>query len=85
MIAGPCPWVCPSSLTAAVNVRRLRKQAGWSQSRLAREAGMSKCMVCALEAGHRNFTLAVLERMAGVLEATVHGLLTPPAGGGEGG
>ena len=77
-MTAPNPVVCASSLIAAGNVRRLRDRAGWSQHRLAGEAGMSACMVNFLEAGQRNFTLPMLERVAALGE-TAAGLL---AGGG---
>jgi transcriptional regulator with XRE-family HTH domain len=66
---------CAASLTAADRVRRLRKARGWNQDDLAREAGLSRCMMSFLEAGRRNFTLPMLERVAGALETTPAALL----------
>jgi len=74
-VTAPNPVVCASSLIAAGNVRRLRDRAGWSQHRLAGEAGMSACMVNFLEAGQRNFTLPMLERVAAALGTSASALL----------
>jgi transcriptional regulator with XRE-family HTH domain len=67
---------CAASLTAAAKVRELREKAGWTQRRLAEEAGMSAGMVCLLEAGYRNFTLSALERVAGALGTDAAALLS---------
>jgi transcriptional regulator with XRE-family HTH domain len=45
-------------------VRELREQRGWSQSQLARKAGMTQSAVARFEAGGTVPTLAVLERLA---------------------
>ena len=46
------------------SVRELRERHGWSQSRLARESGMTQSAVARFEAGGTVPTLAVLERLA---------------------
>lgn len=73
--------VCATSLAAAARARVLRKEAGWSQQRLAETAGMSPCMVSMLEGGRRNFTLPALERVAAALGTDVAALLAGGAGG----
>ena len=49
------------------SVRQLREQQGWSQSELAREAGMTQSAVARFEAGGTVPTLPVLERLARAL------------------
>ncbi|WP_433347794.1 helix-turn-helix domain-containing protein [Micromonospora sp. CA-111912] len=48
-------------------VRQLREQNGWSQTHLARVAGMTQSAVARFEAGGTVPTLAVLERLARAL------------------
>jgi transcriptional regulator with XRE-family HTH domain len=67
--------VCATSLAAARRVRLLRRERGWSQDRLAVEAGLSHCMMSFLENGRRNWTLPMLERVAVALDTTPAGLL----------
>lgn len=43
-----------------------RKQAGLSQIETARQAGISKQLMCDIEAGRRNATPAVLKKLAEV-------------------
>jgi transcriptional regulator with XRE-family HTH domain len=73
--------VCGLSLTAAANVRRLRRRRGWSQYRLAREAGLGRALVSLLEGGHRNFTMPVLEKAAAALGVPAGDLLADPDSG----
>jgi ribosome-binding protein aMBF1 (putative translation factor) len=49
------------------SVRALRQQHGWSQSELARAAGMTQSAVARFEAGGAVPTLPVLERLARAL------------------
>src|ERR1700754_3385416 len=49
------------------SVRELREGRGWSQTRLAKEAGMTQSAVARFEAGGTVPTLAVLERLAAAL------------------
>ncbi|WP_341721146.1 helix-turn-helix transcriptional regulator [Micromonospora sp. FIMYZ51] len=49
-------------------VRELRERNGWSQSQLARAAGMTQSAVARFEAGGTVPTLAVLERLARALD-----------------
>jgi ribosome-binding protein aMBF1 (putative translation factor) len=50
-------------------VRALREQRGWSQTQLARTAGMTQPAVARFESGGTVPTLPVLERLAHALEA----------------
>jgi transcriptional regulator with XRE-family HTH domain len=78
------PPACDLSLTAGANMRRIRKNRGWSQHRLATETGLAPCMISFLEAGERNFTLPTLERVARALKADPADLLQPLPVGDEG-
>ena len=54
------------------NIKRLREQKGLQQDALAHEASVHVTYLSGIENGHRNLTLAVLERLAlslGVSEA----------------
>jgi ribosome-binding protein aMBF1 (putative translation factor) len=50
-------------------VRGLRDAKGWSQTQLAREAGMTQSAVARFEAGATVPTLPVLQRLARALDA----------------
>jgi ribosome-binding protein aMBF1 (putative translation factor) len=63
-------------------VRTLREARGWSQSQLARAAGMTQPAVARFEAGGTVPTLPVLERLATALEADLVVTLTPREAGG---
>jgi transcriptional regulator with XRE-family HTH domain len=53
------------------SVRELRERRGWSQSRLAKESGMTQPAVARFEAGGTVPTLVVLERLAGALAVSL--------------
>ncbi len=53
------------------SVRELREQRGWSQTQLAKAAGMTQSAVARFEAGGTVPTLAVLERLAAALEVSL--------------
>ncbi len=61
------------------NIRRIRKQSGYSQARLARLARMSQPWICRLETGDENPTLASVTRIARALGVNVAQLLQNPA------
>jgi ribosome-binding protein aMBF1 (putative translation factor) len=61
-------------------MRELREQRGWSQTRLATEAGMSQPAVARFEAGGTVPTLPVLERLAQALDADLKITVTPRSG-----
>ena len=52
-------------------VRDLREAKGWSQTQLAREAGMTQPAVARFEAGGTIPTLPVLQRLARALDANL--------------
>ncbi|MEN3536388.1 helix-turn-helix transcriptional regulator [Microbispora sp. ZYX-F-249] len=60
-------------------VRAMRETRGWSQSDLARAAGMTQSAVARFEAGGTVPTLPVIERLASALDADVEVRLTPRA------
>ncbi|MEU4776685.1 helix-turn-helix transcriptional regulator [Micromonospora sp. NPDC023633] len=62
-------------------VRHLRKRNGWSQSQLARSAGMTQSAVARFEAGGTVPTLPVLERLARALSMRLDVRFAPNADG----
>ncbi|MFJ3464229.1 helix-turn-helix domain-containing protein [Achromobacter spanius] len=63
----------------AANLRRLRKQAGLSQSTLAEASGISRRMIAGLEAGSANVSLASLDKLAAPLGVGFVDLVSDPA------
>ncbi len=60
-----------------VEVRALREQRGWSQTELAKRAGMTQSAMARFEAGGTVPTLPVLERIAVALEMRLSVELVP--------
>jgi transcriptional regulator with XRE-family HTH domain len=60
----------------ARNVRRLRRERGYSQSELARRAGLAKQTLSSIEAGDANPTVLTLTTIAAALAVPVAHLLT---------
>lgn len=58
-------------------VRELREQQSWSQSELARQAGMTQSAVARFESGGTVPTLPVLERLARALEVELAVTFSP--------
>lgn len=58
-------------------VRSLREERGWTQARLAAAAGMTQPAIARFEAGGTVPTIAVLERLAKALGATLEVRLRP--------
>ena len=56
-------------------VRALRLAKGWSQERLAEEAGLHRTFVGGIERGERNVTVTTLARIARTLHTTPDKLL----------
>jgi Zn-dependent peptidase ImmA (M78 family)/DNA-binding XRE family transcriptional regulator len=56
-------------------IRRFRRQAGWTQSELARRAGITQEAVSSIESGKRSPGLDVVTRMANAFGVTVDYLL----------
>lgn len=61
-------------------VRDRREQRGWSQSELARAAGMTQSAVARFEAGGTVPTLTVLERIARALDTELSVQFVPKPG-----
>jgi ribosome-binding protein aMBF1 (putative translation factor) len=60
-------------------VRELRERNGWSQTQLARAAGMTQSAIARFEAGGTVPTLAVLERIARALNMKLDVTFSPKA------
>ena len=58
----------------AVRIRQLRQQRGWSQERLAEEAGIHRTYLGGIETARRNPSLRNLIRIAQALDVTVGAL-----------
>ena len=59
----------------AANMKRLRKERGWSQETLADEAGMDRTYISGIERVVKNPTITVVERVAAALSCKVGDLL----------
>lgn len=59
----------------ATNMKRLRKDRGWSQEALADECGLDRTYVSGLERQVKNPTITVVQRIAGALQCTMGALL----------
>ncbi|QBM74384.1 XRE family transcriptional regulator [Sphingomonas sp. AAP5] len=59
----------------AENMKRLRKERGWSQEALADEAGLDRTYVSGIERVVRNPTVTVVERVAVALSCGMGDLL----------
>ena len=59
----------------AVNMKRLRKERGWSQEALADEAGLDRTYISGIERVVRNPTITVVERVATALKCGLGDLL----------
>jgi transcriptional regulator with XRE-family HTH domain len=68
-------------MSKAIKKYRLRK--GWSQSRLARESGVSQTYISDLEAGKWTPNISVLRKLAAALGVPVSALLDEEVEGGE--
>lgn len=62
----------------ALNLKRLRSGKGWSQERLAFEAGIHRTYISDLERASRNPSLLLLERLATPLEVPASTLIADP-------
>ena len=59
----------------AANVKRLRKERGWSQEALADEADLDRTYVSGIERVVKNPTVTVVERIAKALGCSLGALL----------
>lgn len=64
-------------------IKRYRLLRGWSQSRLARESGVSQTYISELEAGKWTPNISVLRKLAVALGVPVSALLDEEVEGGE--
>lgn len=62
-------------------IRSTRRERGWSQTDLARQAGLSRPTVARLEQGAEGLSLANLYKVLKVLGLTVSVYVPPPEGG----
>ena len=61
----------------AANIRRLRKERGWTQDDLAAAAKVEQAAISLMENARANPTLLVLETVAGALEVSFVDLFAP--------
>lgn len=59
----------------AVNIKRLRKERGWSQEALADEAGLDRTYISGIERVVKNPTVTVVDRIASALGCPLGNLL----------
>lgn len=59
----------------AVNMKRLRKERGWSQEALADAAGLDRTYISGIERVVKNPTVVVVERVASALNCNFGELL----------
>lgn len=59
----------------AANIKKLRKERGWSQEVLADEAGLDRTYISGIERKVKNPTVTVVERIASALHCTLGDLL----------
>jgi transcriptional regulator with XRE-family HTH domain len=59
----------------AENMKRLRKERGWSQEALADESGLDRTYISGLERLTKNPTITVVQRIAEALGTTMGALL----------
>lgn len=65
----------------SANLRQARQQQGWSQERLASEAGISRRMLVNIEAGESNVSIATVDRLANALGLAFAEVVRPPQAG----
>ncbi len=65
------------------NVRAYRQSAGLSQMALAEQSGVSRRMLAGIEAGDRNVSLAVLDKLAAALNVSFTDLIQAPEARGN--
>ena len=66
-----------SNEVVAENVRRFRKEQGWSQEYCAERCDLHRTYIGAVERGERNITLGTLDRIATAMGTTATDLMTP--------
>jgi len=76
-LAPPCA-MADLKETVAINVRRLRRDRGWTQEDLADRVGLSTRYVGQIERAQASMTITVLGRIANALEVEAAKLVTRP-------
>ena len=76
-IAPPCAMADLKEIVA-INVRRLRRDRGWTQEDLADRVGLSARYVGQIERAQASMTITVLGRIATALEVEAAKLITRP-------
>jgi len=66
-----------SNAVVADNLRRARKQHGWSQESCAEKCELHRTYIGAVERGERNITIGTLDKIAVALGTTALELMTP--------
>lgn len=61
----------PAAKVLARRIKQLRNRRGWSQERLAEEAGIHRVYLAGIELGQRNPSLRNLENLAQALGVTL--------------
>ena len=85
--AGKSPWVkttpkSPLRDVLAANLRRARADRGWSQERLAQEAGLNRTYLSAVERAEQNMSIDNVHRLAVALRVEAWTLLRAAGGSG---
>ena len=57
------------------NLKRIRKERGWSQEELAFESGLHRTYISGIERGARNPTIVIMARLAETLRVPVDQLV----------
>ncbi len=57
------------------NLKRIRKERGWSQEQLAFDSGLHRTYISGIELGARNPTIVILARLAETLRISVDELV----------
>lgn len=65
-------------VTFGVNLARLRRAAGWTQEELAHEAEVERAYISRLEAGKKNASIDMIERLAVALRVDAAEFLKVP-------
>ena len=68
-------WWMDVKTRLAVNMKRLRKERGWSQEALADAAGLDRTYISGVERVVKNPTITVVERVASALDCRLGDLL----------
>ena len=58
-----------------LNLKRIRKERGWSQEEFAFESGLHRTYISGIERGARNPTIVILARLAETLHVAVEQLV----------